>query len=128
MNIEQMESSTFYERTGNGEHDACMQGWAENAEPDNTYRPLFMSKNAGAGGNRAFYKNPEVDALIDDAATNRDAAKIDEDYKKITEIVSEDAIWVPLYSQTGFVARNKDLQGVEISTFSMHVLSGAHYE
>lgn len=128
MNIEQMEPSTFYERTGNGEHDACMQGWAENAEPDNTYRPLFMSKNAGAGGNRAFYKNPEVDALIDDAATNRDAAKIDEDYKKITEIVSDDAIWVPLYSQTGFVARNKDLQGVEISTFSMHVLSGAHYE
>ena len=87
-----------------------------------------MSKNAGAGGNRAFYKNPEVDALIDDAATNRDAAKVDEDYKKITEIVSDDAIWVPLYSQTGFVARNKDLQGVEISTFSMHVLSGAHYE
>ena len=59
-----------------------MQGWAENAEPDNTYRPLFMSKNAGAGGNRAFYKNPEVDALIDDAATNRDAAKVDEDCKK----------------------------------------------
>ena len=128
MNIEQMEASTFYERVGKGEHDACMQGWAQNAEPDNTYRPLFTSQSAGPGGNRAFYKNPEVDALIDDAATNRDPAKIDEDYKKVTEIVSDDAIWVPLYSQTGFIARNKDLQGVEISTFSMHVLSGAHYE
>ena len=128
MNIEQMEASTFFEKTGNGEHDACFSGWVANAEPDNTYRPLFMSTNAGAGGNRAFYKNPDVDALIDDAATNRDEAKVDEDYKEITKTISEDAIWVPLYSQTGFIARNKDLQGVEISSFSMHVLSGAHYE
>lgn len=128
MKIEQMESSTFYERTGNGEHDACMAGWVANAEPDNTYRPLFYSTNAGAGGNRAMYKNPEVDALIDDAVTNRDAAQVEEDYKEIQRIVSEDAIWTPLYSEKGLIARNKDLAGLEISSFNMHVLTGLHYE
>lgn len=128
MNIEQMEASTFYDRTGKGEHDACIQGWVANAEPDNTYRPLFASQNAGPGGNRAFYKNPEVDALIDDAVTNRDSEAVAKDYQEIQRIVSEDAIWVPTYSKTGLVARNKDLTGVEISPFSMHVLTGAHYE
>ncbi|MDO4267991.1 MAG: ABC transporter substrate-binding protein [Eubacteriales bacterium] len=128
MNIEQMEASTFYERTGNGEHDACISGWVANAEPDNTYRPLFTSVNAGPGGNRAFYKNPEVDALVDDAATNRDPEKVDEDYKEVTRIISGDAIWVPLYTQTGFVARQNNLQGIEISSFNMHVFTGAHYE
>lgn len=75
-----------------------------------------------------MYKNPEVDALIDDAVTNRDAAQVEEDYKEIQRIVSEDAIWTPLYSEKGLIARNKDLTGLEISSFNMHVLTGLHYE
>lgn len=127
MNIEQMESATYYEKTGNGEHDACFGGWVANAEPDNTYRPLFTSDKAGAGGNRAFYKNPEVDALVDDAAINRDADKVAEDYQTILKTVSDDAIWAPLYSKKGMVARNKDLQGVHLSPISMYDFYGMHY-
>lgn len=127
MNIEQMESATYYEKTGNGEHDACFGGWVANAEPDNTYRPLFTSDKAGAGGNRAFYKNPEVDALVDDAATNRDADKVAEDYQTILKTVSDDAIWAPLYAKKGMIARNKDLQGVHLSPINMYDFYGMHY-
>ncbi|MGN0159734.1 MAG: ABC transporter substrate-binding protein [Brotaphodocola sp.] len=127
MTIEQMEASTFYEKTGNGEHDSCLAGWVANAEPDNTYRPLFTSSRAGAGGNRAFYMNPEVDALVDDAATNRDAAAVQKDYEEITKIISEDAIWVPLYSKNGLAARNANLQGFVPSSIIMHDLASLHY-
>ncbi|MCI6887425.1 MAG: ABC transporter substrate-binding protein [Lachnospiraceae bacterium] len=127
MNIEQMEASTFYEKTGKGEHDACLAGWVANAEPDNTYRPLFTSEKAGAGGNRAFYKNPEVDKLVDDAATNRDSAAVQKDYETILHTVSDDAIWVPLYSKKGLCGRNKDLQGFTISPISMHDFYSLHY-
>lgn len=127
MNIEQMEASTFYERTGNGEHDACLAGWVANAEPDNTYRPLFTSEKAGAGGNRSFYKNPEVDALVDDAAVNPDKAKVQEDYETILKILSEDAVWVPLYSQKGLVARNENLKGLRSSSIGMHDFYDLHY-
>lgn len=127
MNIEQMESSTFYEKTGKGEHDACMAGWVANAEPDNTYRPLFTSSKAGPGGNRTFYKNPEVDTLVDDASTNRDKAKVEQDYKDILKIVSEDAIWCPLYMEKGTVARNADLQGLGNSSMELHNFYGLHY-
>ena len=127
MNIEQMEASTFYERTGKGEHDSCIAGWVANAEPDNTYRPLFISANAGAGGNRSFYKNPEVDKLVDDAAVNRDPAAVQKDYETILQTVSDDAIWVPLYTKKGLVARNNDLQGFVISPISMHDFYGVHY-
>jgi peptide/nickel transport system substrate-binding protein len=127
MNIEQMEASTFFEKTGNGEHEACLSGWVANAEPDNTYRPLFTSAKAGAGGNRAFYKNPEVDALVDDAAVNRDAAAVQKDYETILHTVSDDAIWVPLYSKTGLVARNADLKGFTISPINMHDFYALHY-
>jgi len=127
MNIETMESATFYEKTGNGEHDACLTGWVANAEPDNTYRPLFTSDKIGPGGNRAFYQNPEVDKLVDDAATNRDAAAVQKDYETILHTVSDDAIWVPLYSKPIMVARNKDLQGFTPSPINMHDFYGLHY-
>lgn len=127
MNIEQMESSTFYEKTGKGEHDACLAGWIANAEPDNTYRPLFTSANAGPGGNRSFYKNPEVDALIDDAADNRDKDTVAKDYQTVLKTLSDDAVWVPLYSPTGMLARQKNLQGLTPSPIGMHEFTNLHY-
>ncbi|MCI9487995.1 MAG: ABC transporter substrate-binding protein [Lachnospiraceae bacterium] len=127
MEIEQMESATFFEKTGNGDHDACLTGWVANAEPDNTYRPLFTSANVGSGGNRAFYVNEEVDRLVDDAATNRDAAAVQKDYETILATVSEDAIWVPIYTKNMMVARNKDLQGFTPSPINMHDFYGVHY-
>ncbi len=127
MNIEQMESSTFYEKTGNGEHDTCLTGWVANAEPDNTYRPLFWSENVGAGGNRSFYQNPDVDDLINDAAKNTDPAAVQKDYESILATVSDDAIWVPLFTKKELVARNKDVQGFTISAIGMHDFYGVHY-
>ena len=127
MNIEQMEASTFYEKTGNGEHDACLAGWVANAEPDNTYRPLFTSANSGAGGNRSFYKNPEVDKLVDDAAVNRDKAAVQKDYETILKTLSDEAVWVPLYSPTGLIARNAELKGMTPSPIQMHDFYALHY-
>ena len=127
MKIEQMENSTFYEKTGLGEHEACLTGWIANAEPDNTFRALFTSDKAGEGGNRAFYSNPEVDALVDDAATNRDSEVVQKDYETILATISEDAIWVPLYTMNQMIAHQKDLQGIYNSPISMHDLFGMHY-
>ena len=127
MKIEPMEGSTFFEKTGKGEHEACLAGWVANAEPDNTYRPLFTSEKAGPGGNRSFYKNEEVDKLVDDAAVNPDKATVQKDYEEILRILSEDAVWVPLYSQKGLVARNENLQGVHNSPIGMHDFYDLHY-
>lgn len=127
MNIEQMEASTFYEKTGNGEHDSCLAGWVANAEPDNTYRPLFVSADTGAGGNRSYYKNPEVDKLVDDASVNLDKAAVQKDYETILKTLSDDAVWVPLYSPTGMLARQAGLQGVTPSPIGMHDFYSVHY-
>ena len=127
MNIEMMESATFYERTGKGEHQAAITGWIANAEPDNTYRPLFTTESMGDGGNRAFYSNPEVDALVDEASVSPDAEVVSAAHKRILEILVEDAIWVPLNEWTGMVARQADLQGMGLSAIGMERFEGLHY-
>ena len=127
MNSEMMESATFYERTGKGEHQAAITGWIANAEPDNTYRPLFTTESMGDGGNRAFYSNPEVDALVDEASVSPDAEVVSAAHKRILEILVEDAIWVPLNEWTGMVARQADLQGMGLSAIGMERFEGLHY-
>lgn len=127
MEIEQIEFAAFLESVGNGDHEACMTGWAPNAEPDNSYRPLFKSENAGSGGNSAFYKNEKVDELVDAAAVSMDQDEVDSARGEILKIVSEDAIWVPLYSKTGMIGRNADLQGVKGSPISYPNFYTIHY-
>lgn len=127
MNVEMMESATFYEKTGLGDHDACLGGWIANAEPDNTYRPLFLSTNAGAGGNLAFYENEVVDNLINEAAYNPDETVIAESQAEILKILDEDAVWVPLNEWSGMVAMDADLQGFTASSISNERFESLHY-
>ncbi|ONI42098.1 hypothetical protein AN396_02405 [Candidatus Epulonipiscium fishelsonii] len=128
MNIEMMESSTFFDKTGKGDHDACMTGWSANADPDNTFRPLFSSSTVGDGGNRCFYRNEEVDALIDVAATNPDPAAVVDAQTKMFEIFTEDALWVPLVNPDGMVARDADLEGLGMSSMGMERFEGLHFK
>ena len=81
----------------------------------------------GDGGNRSFYSNPQVDALVDDAAVNSDPAAVSADHKQILELLVNDAIWVPLNEWTGMVARQADLQGMGLSAIGMERFEGLHY-
>lgn len=127
VNINMVESSAFYEEMANEEYDACLTGWVPNAEADNTYRPLFMGTHGGDGNNYSVYKNPEVDRLIEEAAASLDQAVVDADRGKVLEIVSNDAIWVPLYSSTGMIAAQAGLQGVHCSPIQYHEFMFLHY-
>lgn len=127
MNINQVDSSVFFDLTGAGEHEALLSGWIANAEPDNTYRPLFHSSNVGAGGNRAFYTNDLVDDMIDAAAIEHDSEARFEMYDEILRIVSEDAIFAPLYTVNGLIGKNSQLQGFTPSAIYMHNYDQLHY-
>ncbi|MDI6735390.1 MAG: ABC transporter substrate-binding protein [bacterium] len=66
--IVQLEWTTLKEMINQGKTDAFYLAWiADYPDAENFLTPLFYSKNFGSGGNRAFYKNQEVDKLIDQA-------------------------------------------------------------
>ena len=76
---------------------------------------------------RSYYKNAEVDKLVDDASVNRDKAAVQKDYETILKILSDEAVWTPLYSPTGMMGRNAKLQGVKPSPIQMHDFYSIHY-
>ena len=92
VNIEQLELGAFLERTGNGEHDMFILGWTTvTADADYGMYALFHSNSKGAPGNRSFYENPEVDALLDAGRSEIDIDARYDIYTEVQEILAEDA-------------------------------------
>lgn len=61
---------------------------ADVPDPDNIISSLFHSKSPT---NRAFYHNPQVDKLIEEAQKERNYQKRIENYSKIQDIIMDDA-------------------------------------
>lgn len=62
--------------------------------------PLFHSRGATAtdATNRSFYRNPEVDARLDQARVERDPEQRARLYREVNEILADDAPWAFLFS------------------------------
>lgn len=105
--IELYEWGAFLDAINAGQHATFISGWSNSSlDPDESFNPLFHTKNAGATGNRSFYSNPEVDALLEAAETEADDAKRMQLYSDIQVKVVDDAPWVPLFcAQTCMGAR-----------------------
>ena len=97
------EWGTYLEETGTGAHDACLLGWTgDNGDPDNFLNVLLSSKSATPKNaqNVAYYKNPELDKILNKAATSIKEDERRPLYEQAQKIVYDDAPWVPIaYAQ-----------------------------
>ena len=112
-----LEWGAYLEATSNGEHSMCLLGWsADIADADNFLNVLLsmdLDKGTRNSQNVAFYENPEMQRLLNEARRITDQARREEIYKKACEMVHEDAPWVPIAHTEFVVALRKNLEGVE---------------
>ena len=124
VDIQLYEWGAFLDAINKGEHDMFISSWSNaTMDPDASIFPLFHTKNFGATGNRAFYSNPEVDTLIEQAQKESDNAKRMELYKEIQQKINDDAPWACLFYGTTCTGIRADLKG-----FVLHPSSANHYE
>jgi oligopeptide transport system substrate-binding protein len=86
--------------------------YADFPDPDNFLGILFHSKSKC---NYMAYYNPEVDRLLDRARVERDYLKRMKMYRKIEEIVLEDAPIVPTINHIFQQAYQPYVRGVEVN-------------
>ena len=86
--------------------------YADFPDPDNFLGILFHSKSKY---NYTAYHNPKVDRLLDEAKTERDYLKRMEMYRKIEEIVLEDAPIVPMVNHLLQMVYQSYVRGVEVN-------------
>ena len=127
VKIEVLENSAYFDKVGLGEHEAGMSWWVANAEPDNSFNPLFNSNTIATGGsNYACYNSPEIDGLLLKGQTTNDQTERVKYYEDIAKIISENAVWCPLFSQNGYLACRSNIDGVVIYSIDMHLYQGLH--
>jgi peptide/nickel transport system substrate-binding protein len=112
------EWGTYLEKTGSGQHPMCLLGWpGENGDPDNFLNVLLGSASATEtyALNVAYYKNPEVDELLQQGQTTIDPDERQRIYLKAQEILVGDAPWVPIAYAKPPLGFQKNVQGYQAS-------------
>ncbi|MEM1611310.1 MAG: ABC transporter substrate-binding protein [Sulfolobales archaeon] len=100
--------SVWWQRIIDGTYDIII-GWSAGPSYDhpwNVYRFVLDQRLTPPSGNWANYKNPEIPALLDQAASTTDPAVRKQIYNKIQEIIYRDLPAIPLFYGAHWYAYN----------------------
>ncbi len=83
--------------------------WGPATDPDGVFRVFFHSSNADGGTNRNRYMDPEMDALIDEAAGTTGTAEREALYVELQHKALDEAIMVFFSEPSEVYAYQKDV-------------------
>jgi peptide/nickel transport system substrate-binding protein len=110
-----IERNTFLARTSGGEYDIDLSQWGVFDNPMDQLRSTYLSSNPG-GINYNLVQDPELDALIDDAATTDDRDAFIAKIQDIDAYVHDQALLTPLYvEEFTFAYRGDRFEGFDPS-------------
>lgn len=112
VELQNMDSSAFVQKftdPNSSDYELALTGYIMGYDPD-AYRILFTS---GDSSNYSHYANPEVDQLFKDGAGESDPGKRGEIYKKVQQLIAEDAPIYPIAYTKTVVAVSKTYGGLE---------------
>ena len=105
-------------RSGNY-HGLFLTGWSgDNGDPDNFVGELWGSYGMPVN-DTSHYKNPKVDALMQQAAAEVDHAKRIQMYNQIQAMILDDAPWVFVNSSLQVRAARKEVKGFGLNPTQM---------
>lgn len=112
--IDRVDSANYFDTINNGRAE-CYMGSQNNAifDPDRSAE-VFHTDSFGAAGNRMYYSDAEMDALIEAGRAELDNEKRMEIYKQIQEKVISEAIWIPLNYRNGSMGVRNGVGGFKM--------------
>ncbi|MGA9619835.1 MAG: ABC transporter substrate-binding protein, partial [Serratia proteamaculans] len=112
VKLEKLANATMRDRIGQGNYDIAIGNWSPDfADPYMFMNYWFESDKKGLPGNRSFYSDPQVDALLKKAVSVSDQRVRTADYQAAQKIVIDQAAYVYLFQKNYQVAMNKDVKG-----------------
>ena len=116
IDVRASEFATFYQDVVQGRFQLFTLQWVGGSmvDPDILRRVYHSSQKPPGGFNRGFYSNPDVDRLLDTAAT----APSDDDrrraYAAVQRQVAADAVYIPIWNKTNVVVARRGLTGLRL--------------
>ncbi|UCD56424.1 MAG: hypothetical protein JSV16_11380, partial [Candidatus Hydrogenedentota bacterium] len=114
VHIVQLEWTAFKQALNEGRGDLFLLSWyADYPDAENFLFPVFHSSNWGAPGNRAFYRNPAFDSIVERAQRELDSRRRLSLYREAEAMVVSDAPWVFLWHRTDYFLAQPWVTGFE---------------
>ena len=113
LDIRSYEFATFYFDVTRGAFQMYSLRWIGGNEQPDIFDYVFSSKRfPPQGGNRGHYANPQLDALLGDAAESSEMNRRQADYVKVQQIVAHDLPAINLWYIDTVVVHNRRLTDV----------------
>ncbi len=113
LDLRSYEFATFYADVTRGAFQIYSLRWiGGNEQPDIFSYAFSTARFSPKGANRGHYSNPELDALLDNAAQNPDQAQRRADYAEAQRILATDLPAINLWYRDTVVVHNKRLINV----------------
>ena len=115
MNVRTWDFQALMAEVKKGQFDAVLLGWsASTADADQAMYPVFESTQFPPNSNRAFYKNSDVDLLLNNAKKEMNPDKRAGMYKQAQQQIMKDAAWIPLFYPKQSIAYRANVSGIEV--------------
>jgi len=113
LDLRSYEYATFYADVTHGAFQIYSLKWiGGNEQPEIFNYAYSTARFTPKGANRGHYSNPQLDALLDDAAHSVDANKRREDYAQAQQILARDLPAINLWYLDTIVVHNRRLTHV----------------
>ncbi|MBT0584875.1 ABC transporter substrate-binding protein [Alteromonas oceanisediminis] len=110
--------TTFRNNLQAGMHDSVLIGWsADNADPDNFYRPLLTCGAIPSGTNRAMWCNQKYDNLIERAIAVTDSDQRKQLYAQANRLLYEQVPLLPIAHAFRYQAQRENIKKVIINSY-----------
>jgi ABC-type transport system substrate-binding protein len=115
LQLRPLENATFQSDVGHGSFQLYTLRWVgANNDPD-IFRYVFSSKRMPpVGANRGHYRNPALDALIDQQSVEMDMAKRKAILSQIQKIVAEDEPYINLWYVDNVCVHRERITGIAV--------------
>jgi len=117
LDVRPLEFATLFSDMARGSFEIFTLRWiGANNDPDTFFDYIFDSRKIPpAGANRGHYRNPEIDALLDEARVEGDQEKRRELFSKVQKIIAEDLPYVSLWFMDNVSVHRKRISDVQLS-------------
>jgi peptide/nickel transport system substrate-binding protein len=120
LDVRAHEFATFFADVIRGNFQMFALQWVGGAmiDPDMLRRVFHSSEVPPAGFNRGYYRNPQVDRLLELATTS--VAEVDRKryYGAAQRLITADAPYIPIWNKTNVIVAQKRLSGLHLNPVS----------
>ena len=117
LDVRSYEFATVFADILKGNFQIMSLQWVGGAviDPDILRRVFHSSQVPPVGFNRGYYRNPEVDRLIDLASAAAEESERKKYYGAAQRVVAEDAPYIPIWNRVNVAVAQKTLAGLRLT-------------